>query len=143
VRAPSGHAMAPADTTAIQAVPSMSSLASEAATRRVVVPLPFLASHVELDDLGRDVDPASDVAVFEVPHEAGVVHHVAAVALDGTRAEAYVREAEGVARVEGDGYLFVLPSVSPSSLPKAKPPRPATGPRPTTPGKVKNGFTKL
>jgi serine/threonine-protein kinase len=116
-------------------------IASEA--RRVVVPLPFLASHVELDGLSKDLDPAADVAVFEVPRESGVVHPVAAIALDGTRAEAYVREAEGVARVEGDGFLFILPPVSPSSLPKAKPPRPATGPRPATPGKVKNGFTKL
>jgi serine/threonine protein kinase len=147
VRPPAMHAAAPLDSATIQAVlPSASAPMSAATTRRVVVPLPFLASHVELDDLGRDVDPASDVAVFEVPREDGVVHHVGATALDGTRAEAYVRETEGVARVEGDGFLLILPDVTPSSLPRAKPPpqRPATAsPRPATPGKVKNGFTKL
>jgi eukaryotic-like serine/threonine-protein kinase len=147
VRAPSRHAMGGADPQAVQAVlPSSSALASEATTRRVVVPLPFLASHVELDDIGRDLDPASDVSVFEVPKESGAQHHVAAVALDGTRAEAYVRESEGVAKVEGDGFLFVLPPATPSSLPRAKaaPSRPVSGsPRPSAPGKVKNGFTKL
>ena len=141
VRSPKGRAVVSAEAVAALSGTPASPIASEA--RRVVVPLPFLASHVELDGLGKDLDPAADVAVFEVPRESGVVHPVAAIALDGTRAEAYVREADGVARVEGDGFLFILPPVSPSSLPRARPPRPATGPRPTAPGKVKNGFTKL
>ncbi len=142
-RSPHGHAVAPADSAAIRAVPAASGPDMDATTRRVVVPLPFLASHVELDDIARDMDPASDVAVFEVPRDSGVVHPVVAVALDGTRAEAYVREAEGVARVEGEGFLFVLPPVNPSSLPRVPAPHPVAKPRPATPAKVKNGFTKL
>jgi len=144
VRSPKGYAAPPAESAAVQAVNSAPTpLASEA--RRVVVPLPFLASRVELDDLGKDLDPASDVAVLEVPRESGVVHHVMATALDGTRAEAYVREADGVARVEGDGFLFILPPAGPPSTSKPKVPRPATAsPHPAAPpGKVKNGFTKL
>ena len=35
--------------------------------RKVVVPLPFLATHVELDDVVRDLDPPGDVAAFDVP----------------------------------------------------------------------------
>jgi serine/threonine-protein kinase len=106
--------------------------------RRVVVPLPFLATRVELDDAERDVDPASDVTVFDVPRESGVQHHVTAFALDGTRAEGYVREAEGVARVEGDGFILALPAVSATASPKAQPPR-----SDSPVGTVRNGFTKL
>lgn len=131
------------DTAPVQAVPvAAPSSEPEPTTRRVVVPLPFLATHVELDDLTKDLDPASDVAVFELPRESGSLHHVAATALDGTRSEAYMRESEGVARVEGAGFAAVLPAVSPSSLPRARPPRPAA-PSPAPPGRVKNGFTKL
>jgi serine/threonine-protein kinase len=147
-RSPVEHG-APRESAPIQAVappvvaPAVVGTAGAATARRVVVPLPFLASHVELDDLGRDLDPAADVAVFELPKESGGVHHIAVLALDGTRAEAVVREAEGVARVEGDGYLMVLPAVDPSSLPRARPLH-APPARPSgVAGKVKNGFTKL
>ena len=37
-----------------------------------------------------------------VPRESGVRHRVTAVALDGARAEGFVREADGVARPEGE-----------------------------------------
>jgi serine/threonine protein kinase len=122
----------------VQAIASTLSPAFPATVRRVVVPLPFLASHVELDDLAHDLDPASDVSVFDVPRASGLQHHVEATALDGTRADGYVREAEGVARVEGDGFMLALPAVSATALPKARPPR-----APAPVGSVRNGFTKL
>ncbi len=106
--------------------------------RRVVVPLPFLATRVELDGAEHEIDPASDVTVFDVPRESGIQHHVTAFALDGTRAEGSVREAEGLARVEGDGFILALPAVSATSLPRAPP---ARSDPPV--GKVRNGFTKL
>lgn len=109
-------------------------------TRKVVVPLPFLATHVTLDDDSRDLAPAADVVAFEVPSEAGQRHRVTVVALDGTRAEGYVREEDGVARPEGDGLAFVVPtSMLPATSSSARGPS-----RPVTPvGTVHNGFTKL
>jgi serine/threonine protein kinase len=120
------------------AIPLPPASATSQEVRRVIVPLPFLAMRVELDDAERDLDPASDVGVFDVPKESGIQHHVTAVALDGTRAEGYVREAEGVARVEGDGFMLALPAVSATSLPKVRVPLPAPAV-----GTVRNGFTKL
>ena len=105
--------------------------------RRVVVPLPFLATHVEFDDEVRELDPPTDVAAFDVPAESGPRHRVAVVALDGTRAEGFVREQDGIARPEGDGYAFVAPepSVTESRPTPSRPVRPV--------GTVHNGFTKL
>ncbi|MDB4941822.1 MAG: serine/threonine protein kinase [Labilithrix sp.] len=74
--------------------------------RRVVVPLPFVATRVTFDDQVRDLAPPADVAAFEVGRESGVVHRVTAAAVDGSRAEAYVREDEGVARPEGPGFTI-------------------------------------
>jgi eukaryotic-like serine/threonine-protein kinase len=139
-RSPRGEAIAPLDTVPIAALASSPSPSpSASATRKVVVPLPFLASHAELDDLTRDIDPAADAVAFDVPRESGVSHHAVATALDGTRAEAYVRESEGVARAEGDGFVTFLPAVPATSLPKMRPPPP----RGTPAGRTKNGFTKL
>jgi serine/threonine-protein kinase len=106
--------------------------------RKVVVALPFLATHVTFDDESRDHDPAVDVAAFEVSREAGPRHRVTATAIDGSRATGFVREQDGVARVEPEGYEIELPALSPST-PSRPAPRPATAPV----GKVKNGFTKL
>lgn len=122
----------------VASLPSSPATAAPPAVRRVVVPLPFLATRVELDEAERDLEPPSDVSVFDVPRESGIQHHVTAFALDGTRAEGYVREAEGVARVEGDGFILALPAVSATSLPKARPLRTAL-----PVGTVRNGFTKL
>jgi serine/threonine protein kinase len=105
--------------------------------RKVVLPLPFVATRVMFDDEVRDLTPATDVAAFDVPGEAGPRHRVAITALDGTRAEGYVREQDGIARPEGDGFMMVLPDSTPSD------PRPAAA-RPARPiGTVHNGFTKL
>ncbi len=79
---------------------------SEPTIRRVIVPLPFVASRVTLDEQSRELTPAADVAAFEVPRESGLVHRVTALAVDGARAEAYVREGDGVARPEGDGFAI-------------------------------------
>jgi hypothetical protein len=109
----------------------------ESTTRRVVLPLPFLADHVVLDDLERDLVPAADVGVFDLPREAGLVHRVVVTALDGTRAEGFVRETDGVARPDEGGFTIAgVPTLQPVG-PKATPPRPAPI------GTVRNGFTKL
>jgi serine/threonine-protein kinase len=80
--------------------PASAPAQAEPANRRVVVPLPFVATRVTFDDESRELSPPSDVVAFEVPREAGLRHRVTAVAFDGARAEAYVREDNGVARPE-------------------------------------------
>jgi eukaryotic-like serine/threonine-protein kinase len=137
---PRGEAAAPVDPAPIQAIapPSPPMAEPEPIPRRVVVPLPFLATHAELDDLVRDVEPPADAVVFTLPRESGVSHHVIATALDGTRAEAFVRESEGIARAEGDGFLVLSPPTSATSLPKVHPPQ-----RRAPAGRVKDGFTTL
>ncbi|MBS2016526.1 MAG: serine/threonine protein kinase [Deltaproteobacteria bacterium] len=80
--------------------------AADVSVRRVIVPLPFTATRVTFDDQTRDLAPPSDVVAFEVPRSAGVTHRVTALAVDGSRAEAYVREADGVARPEGQGFAI-------------------------------------
>lgn len=81
---------------------------SEPAVRRVVVTLPFVAARVTFDDQSRELAPPTEVVVFDVPRESGVRHRVTAVAVDGARAEAFVREADGVARPEGDYVIEAL-----------------------------------
>jgi serine/threonine-protein kinase len=107
------------------------------ASRKVVVPLPFVATHVTFDEQARDLAPAADVAAFDVAGDAGPRHLVTVTALDGSRAEGYVREQDGIARPEPDGYTMALPDNPPGD------PRPHVG-RPVPPvGTVHNGFTKL
>jgi serine/threonine-protein kinase len=107
-------------------------------TRKLVLPLPFLATRVIFDDGARDLDPATDVIAFDLPSDAGLLHRVTIVALDGTRAEGFVREQDGIARPDGDGYAFVGPPESPAT--EARP----VGARAAHPiGTVHNGFTKL
>lgn len=105
--------------------------------RRVVLSLPFLATHVTFDDEQRDLSPATDVTAFDVPADSGLRHRVAVVALDGTRAEGTVREEDGIARPDSEGYVFIPPEPSGDA-------RAPTGGRPARPiGTVHNGFTKL
>lgn len=96
---------------------------SEVLIRRVIVPLPFVATHVTFDDQVRELSPPADVAAFEVPREAGTVHRVTALAVDGSRGEAYVREEEGMARAEGKGFaiepLETYPDDAGTELPPA------------------------
>jgi hypothetical protein len=105
--------------------------------RKVVVPLPFLATHADLDDLTRDLDPPADVAAFDVGADSGTRHRVGATAIDGTRAAGFVREEDGIVRVEGNGYAFVSPE-PPSPEPRIPLPRPAH-----LVGTLHDGFTKL
>jgi eukaryotic-like serine/threonine-protein kinase len=117
---------------------TVSSSAQDLTTRRVLLPLPFVANHATFDDDARDLEPPTDVLAFDVRTSSGPRHHVAIVAPDGTRAEGYAVEEDGVARPEGDGYTFVAPpqSESESSHPDRR--------RSTPPvGIVHNGFTKL
>ena len=105
--------------------------------RKVVLPLPFVASHVSFDDQARELMPATDVAAFDVPGEAGLRHRVSITALDGSRAEGYVREQDGIARPDEGGFTMVMPDPVPGDT------RPAAA-RPARPiGTVHNGFTKL
>lgn len=143
------------------------------ATRRVVVPLPFVATRVTLDDQARAIDPPADVVTFDVPLESGARHLVTALAADGSRAEAYVREEDGVARPEGGSFAVEAleaieddPSLSIREYPTppgakkggrlkvrkvppkhvATPPAASPAPAASAPkpvGTVKNGFTKL
>jgi hypothetical protein len=107
-------------------------------SRRVVLPLPFLATRVTFDEATRDLDPATDVVAFEVPADADPRHRVTIVALDGTRADGLVRERDGIGRPEGDGYAFVGPPGSADVEPRSG------GVHPGRPiGTVRNGFTKL
>ena len=80
--------------------------AAEPTMRRVIVPLPFAATHVTFDEQSHELSPPADVAAFEIPRESGVLHRITALAVDGSKAEAYVRESEGVARPEGQGYAI-------------------------------------
>jgi hypothetical protein len=108
-----------------------------ATTRRVLVPLPFVASHATLDDESRDLEPPSDVVAFDVPDGSGLRHHVTIVAPDGTRAEGYAAEQDGIARPE-EGYAFEAPP---------QPENPAAHSNRKRPGHpvgiVHDGFTKL
>jgi hypothetical protein len=72
----------------------------------VIVPLPFAATRVSFDEQNRELTPPADVAAFEIPRESGLRHLVTALAADGAKAEAYVRESEGVARPEGPGFTI-------------------------------------
>ncbi|MBV9948038.1 MAG: serine/threonine protein kinase, partial [Myxococcales bacterium] len=110
-------------------------------TRRVVVRLPFLSSRVTLDEVARDLDPATDVVVFDVPAESDVRHRVVALALDGTRAEGFVRERGDIATAEVDGYAFVRGTEPTGDAHREIPPTPAHRARPL--GTVHDGFTKL
>jgi tRNA A-37 threonylcarbamoyl transferase component Bud32 len=144
--------------------------ATELTVRRVVVPLPFSATKVTFDDQSRDLNPAQDVASFDVPRESGMRHRVTAVGSDGSRAEAFVHEVDGIARAEGEGFVvetldayddtvMELPAtpvgngkVKAVKKPRPPPPAPPKPPTPTAstpPAKPvstvinKDGFTKL
>lgn len=93
--------------------------ASEPVVRRVVVTLPFTATRVTFDDQTRLLAPPSEVVVFDVPRESGVRHRVTAVAVDGARAEAFVREADGVARPEGDYAIESIETAEEGPAPSA------------------------
>jgi serine/threonine-protein kinase len=80
--------------------------AGEPTFRRVVVPLPFAAIRVTFDEQSQELSPPADVAAFEASRETGQRHRITAVSVDGSRAEAYVRESEGVARPEGPGFAI-------------------------------------
>jgi hypothetical protein len=111
-----------------------------ATTRRVVFPLPVLSTHVTIDDDARDLDPPSDVLAIDLPAEASTHHVVSALAADGTRADGSVREEDGIARPEGDGYTFVA-APRPIVDDPRRGGRGAHDARPV--GTVRNGFTKL
>jgi len=139
-RAPAPIVVRPAPIVSLATMPSP---APAPTVRRVVVPLPFLALRVTFDDTTRELVPATDVAVFDVPAATGVDHHIVAVALDGTRAEATVHEDDGIARPGDAGFAMTLPpGVKPIAADvRPTPPAPSATAAPL--GTTKNGFTKL
>ncbi|HLK36349.1 MAG TPA: serine/threonine-protein kinase [Polyangiaceae bacterium] len=112
--------------------------APSASSRRVVVPLPFLSTHVTFDEQVREPLPPTDVIAVDVPNESGTRHHVTAIALDGTRADGHTREEDGIARPDADGYAFTAPQSTVDDVRRVGTVR---MPRPI--GTVHNGFTKL
>lgn len=110
-------------------------------SRRVVVPLPFVARRVTFDETQRELDPAADVVAFDVPTENGSRHWIAAQSTDGTRAEGYVREQEGIARPV-DGLAYSFPS-APVGSEAQRDVGHAGGRVLHSIGKVHDGFTKL
>jgi serine/threonine-protein kinase len=71
--------------------------------RRVAISLPFLAVRVIVDDTEKTLSPASDIAAIDLPGTSGERHHVRAFAVDGTTADGWVREVDGVGRPENGG----------------------------------------
>ncbi len=120
-------------------------LASSASTppvpsaHRVIVPLPFFATRVTFDDVTRDLSPPVDTVAFDLPNEGGARHRITAVAADGTVARGFVREVDGMAQPEGDGFAFDEPAVAVPTSPEGRGPSSL----PISPGAVRNGFTKL
>lgn len=116
--------------------PVVASAAPAPSVHEVTVPLPFLASRVSLDDTERTLKPATDRVSFWVPNGGSGEHKVTATALDGTRAEATVREVDGLARIEGDGYKLDETGVTielpepdvPAAPPKPSPRKPRKRP---------------
>ncbi len=100
-----------------------------------MLPLPFLASHVTFDEEVRDLAPAIDVVAFDVPAGTELGHRVTVLALDGTRVAAYVREEDGVARPDAEGYVFVGTVSAAARDAGVGPGRPL--------GRIRDGFTKL
>lgn len=131
----------------------------EAAARRVVVPLPFRAAKVSLDDLEQTPRTPMETAVFDVPAQSGSMHRVLVESDDGTRMEARVREQDGFAIPDGEGFVLVgagggpiAPKASSVTTPvegtavKAVAAEGATPGRPSpskSVGTVRDGFTKL
>jgi serine/threonine-protein kinase len=111
-----------------------------ATTRRLVLPLPFPSTHVDIDDEARTLDPPSDVLSVEIPADVSMHHRIVAIGVDGTRAEGDVREEDGIARLEGDGYALKAPP-HPNVDDARRAGRGGHDARPV--GTVRNGFTKL
>lgn len=137
--------------------------------RRVVVPLPFPATKVSFDEQSRELLSPTDTVAFDVPRESGQRHRVTALAADGSHAEAFVREEDGVAKPEGAGFVIEaletygedaeattvieLPP-TPNGVKRVKktkppPPPPVVRPKPAPSASAKpvsttkDGFTKL
>lgn len=130
-------------------VPSASGASSDApqiaaapSSRHVVVPLPFVATHVIFDDLDRDLNPPADVCAFDVPAASGVRHRVVAIAANGSRAEGFAREVDGVASPEsGFAIQQATPTTTtPPAAPQPQPHHTHAAPRSTT---THDGFTRI
>jgi serine/threonine-protein kinase len=120
--------------------PGTAASSPAATTHRIIFSLPFAASQVTFDEVTHDLDPPSNLAAFDASAESGLRHHVTAFNADGRRADGYVRDEDGVGRIEPPGYTIAGPD-SPPVESKHEPSGLAGHPPPI--GKVRNGFTKL
>jgi serine/threonine-protein kinase len=140
--------------------------------RRVAISLPFLAVRVIVDDTEKTLSPASDIAAVDLPGTSGERHRVRAFAVDGTTADGWVREVDGVGRPENGGLTVhesttaaaadtttqtidtpTTTLVSPRGKPAGQgtgggggtPHKPGSGggAHPSGTGTVRDGFTKL
>ena len=132
----------------VTTTPVSSAMTDQApATRKVIVPLPFPASHVTFDDTERDLDPPANVASFDVDASTGLRHRLVAIGANGSRAEGFVKEVDGLATQE-DGFATYGPAVAAATTTAAPAQTPATHrshPKPKNKGTTTrhDGFTKL
>ena len=124
-------------TQSLAAIRAPASVYTPPRTRAVAVRLPFLATRVTFDALARNLQPATDTVVFEVPGDSAPRHEVTVVALDGSRAKGLVVEQDGVARPDSEGYVPLSPgeSAEEKRLEGARAARSV--------GTIRDGFTKL
>jgi serine/threonine-protein kinase len=99
--------------------------------RRVAISLPFLAVRVTVDDTEKTLSPASDIAAIDIPGTSGERHRVRAFAVDGTTADGWVREVDGVGRPENGG-LSVHDANANAPAPDSSSQSPQTIEAPTT-----------
>ncbi|MGH7285284.1 MAG: protein kinase domain-containing protein, partial [Polyangiaceae bacterium] len=120
-----------------------SSAAASAATRHVVVPLPFVATRIWFDDAEHDLDPPADVAAFDIPIGSPTRHHLVASGENGAQAEGFLRETDGVAAPEG-GFNTLIPPVA-APVATAEPVRHHSSHHHAAPASTtrRDGFTKL
>jgi eukaryotic-like serine/threonine-protein kinase len=113
------------------------------ASHRVVVPLPFPATRVTFDEVTRDFSPPTDTVTFDVPHDGGARHRLTAIGADGTVARAFLREVDGIAQPDGEGFAFDDPAVPVPASADVRPASVSSSPSARALGEVRNGFTKL
>lgn len=125
----------------------------EARARRVILALPFASMRVILDDKDRVFESPVETAAFELGAGSGARHKWIAVASDGTRAEGFATERDGVLEIEEETKIVIYPQTQPAESPsapvtKARPvPRRSTRAKPPrkTPRieRTPDGFTKI
>jgi serine/threonine-protein kinase len=130
----------PAGGTAAVPSPSAAPLGAVAApaTRKVTVRLPFPASRVSLDGVAIDLEPPSDVVVFDLGPTAPPRHALVAQSEDGALVHGAVHEEDGEVVADEGGLVVELPDAG--TLSQAPGTRHRPGPRVV---RTRDGFTKV